>query len=151
MLVTAPCRLGDSLAVELPALTRAALVRIQVPQPHRHGAVPEFRCVIEGVVNRASRFRVQGWAADSDEPDGVVEVVIKVNGTAVARIKADEPSEGLKKLGKYGEGRHVFTFGFNPPLPSEHAQTIVVSAVGAKDPLRQGTAKLAPVPLDEMR
>lgn len=25
--------LGDSLAVELPALTRAALVRIQVPQP----------------------------------------------------------------------------------------------------------------------
>ena len=26
-------RLGDSLAVELPALTRAALVRIQVPQP----------------------------------------------------------------------------------------------------------------------
>ena len=29
-------RMGDSLAVELPALTRAALVRIQVPQPiHR--------------------------------------------------------------------------------------------------------------------
>jgi hypothetical protein len=27
------CALGDSLAVELPALTRAALVRIQVPQP----------------------------------------------------------------------------------------------------------------------
>ncbi len=27
-------RLGDSLAVELPALTRAALVRIQVPQPN---------------------------------------------------------------------------------------------------------------------
>ena len=27
--------LGDSLAVELPALTRAALVRIQVPQPNR--------------------------------------------------------------------------------------------------------------------
>src|SRR5215472_6041180 len=26
-------RLGDSLAVELPALDRAALVRIQVPQP----------------------------------------------------------------------------------------------------------------------
>ena len=26
--------LGDSLAVELPALTRAALVRIQVPQPN---------------------------------------------------------------------------------------------------------------------
>lgn len=25
--------LGDSLAVELPALTRSALVRIQVPQP----------------------------------------------------------------------------------------------------------------------
>lgn len=25
--------MGDSLAVELPALTRAALVRIQVPQP----------------------------------------------------------------------------------------------------------------------
>ena len=28
-------RMGDSLAVELPALTRAALVRIQVPQPGR--------------------------------------------------------------------------------------------------------------------
>ena len=28
-----PSLLGDSLAVELPALTRAALVRIQVPQP----------------------------------------------------------------------------------------------------------------------
>jgi hypothetical protein len=26
--------LGDSLAVELPALDRATLVRIQVPQPH---------------------------------------------------------------------------------------------------------------------
>ena len=26
-------RLGDSLAVELPTLTRTALVRIQVPQP----------------------------------------------------------------------------------------------------------------------
>jgi hypothetical protein len=31
--VDAPGRLGDSLAVELPALDRAALVRIQVPQP----------------------------------------------------------------------------------------------------------------------
>ena len=29
-------RLGDSLAVELPALTRPALVRIQVPQPHQY-------------------------------------------------------------------------------------------------------------------
>lgn len=28
-----PSLLGDSLAVELPALTRSALVRIQVPQP----------------------------------------------------------------------------------------------------------------------
>ncbi len=27
-------RLGDSLAVELPALDRATLVRIQVPQPY---------------------------------------------------------------------------------------------------------------------
>lgn len=27
---------GDSLAVELPALTRAALVRIQVPQPRTY-------------------------------------------------------------------------------------------------------------------
>lgn len=26
--------MGDSLAVELPALDRATLVRIQVPQPH---------------------------------------------------------------------------------------------------------------------
>lgn len=28
--------LGDSLAVELPALDRAALVRIQVPQPGKN-------------------------------------------------------------------------------------------------------------------
>ena len=28
-----PALLGDSLAVELPALTRTALVRIQVPRP----------------------------------------------------------------------------------------------------------------------
>ena len=33
-------RLGDSLAVELPALTRAALVRIQVPQPTRPAPLP---------------------------------------------------------------------------------------------------------------
>ena len=33
-------RLGDSLAVELPALTRAALVRIQVPQPLRRSHPP---------------------------------------------------------------------------------------------------------------
>src|ERR1700722_15972974 len=43
-------RLGDSLAVELPALDRAALVRIQVPQPRNSPMLINIRltCLLAG-------------------------------------------------------------------------------------------------------
>ena len=39
-----PIPLGDSLAVKLPALTRASLVRIQVPQPL--GPIAEWNQIV---------------------------------------------------------------------------------------------------------
>ena len=45
--------LGDSLAVELPALTRSALVRIQVPQPQ----FPTKVIVIKAGYYTAKRIR----------------------------------------------------------------------------------------------
>ena len=50
-------RLGDSLAVELPALTRSALVRIQVPQP---SALGPSRYLSAGTAEPASRAAAAG-------------------------------------------------------------------------------------------
>ena len=54
-------RLGDSLAVELPALDRAALVRIQVPQPdHRLTRISVQSSLGCGASGRRFRKNVKG-------------------------------------------------------------------------------------------
>lgn len=50
-----PARLGDSLAVELPALTRAAQVQILVPQPNPD---PSPRCNQIGIELRPIAHRL---------------------------------------------------------------------------------------------
>lgn len=56
---------GDSLAVELPALDRAALVRIQVPQP-RDFLCQKLRAQIAPSCGPCEprRHRCYGWKAD---------------------------------------------------------------------------------------
>ena len=65
-------RLGDSLAVELPTLTRTALVRIQVPQPS-HRSLPSIAVKIECrmALPTASRrqFGEECCATDLDRMD----------------------------------------------------------------------------------
>jgi hypothetical protein len=101
---------------------------------------------IEGVVNSVSRMHIHGWAADPVHPDLVIDVVIFVNGTQAGRVRAAEPSEGLRKLGKFGAGNHVFNFAFDPPLPHDRRHEIRVLPARRTEPLSRGEIVLDAVP-----
>lgn len=101
--------------------------------------------MIQGHINSVSRSRLAGWAADADEPDGEVEVIVRVDGEVRGRVVANLPSEGLRKLGKFGEGRHAFHYSFSPPLSPHRRHEVSVEADGAGKPLSKGQITFEPI------
>lgn len=105
-----------------------------------------------GYVDIAQRDRIVGWAADPDAPDEALELVVLVNGHEAGRAKADRFRPDLKRLGKFGEGRHGFEFKFEPPLdPAKEFRVVVRFAAAEAVPIRgafrfprQGGADPAP-------
>ena len=69
-----------------------------------------------GHVDDITRFSVTGWAADQDNPDRNVKVVIILNGRECARVLADGHRGGLEELRPGSTGKYGFLYYFNPPL-----------------------------------
>lgn len=87
--------------------------------------------MLNGHVDTIGRDLIAGWAADSDDPNRVVEVSVHVDGVERGRCPADKLRPDLRALGIYGEGRHGFAIAFVPPLSSyEDHELLVRSSVG---------------------
>jgi len=95
-----------------------------------------------GYVDIAQRDKIVGWAADSEAPDAALELAIVVNGREAGRVKADRLRLDLKKLGKFGEGRHGFEFNFEPPLDPAAEHDVVVRIAGSPAVLPRGAFKI---------
>jgi hypothetical protein len=93
---------------------------------------------VTGFVDAISRLSVAGWAADTDDPDGIVEISVERNGGEEARAPAGKPREDLRRLGKYGAGNHGFTITFDPPLSHREVHHILVRELASQQVLEGG-------------
>lgn len=73
--------------------------------------------MLVGHVGRIEPGVIGGWAADTEAPDAVVDVIVYVDGKRVARVACDRFRQDLQDLREYGEGRHGFEYHMSPPLP----------------------------------
>jgi hypothetical protein len=73
--------------------------------------------MLVGHIDRIEPYRIGGWAADTDAPDSVEEVIVYVDGRRAARIACDLPRTDLRDRGDYGEGHHGFIWEASPPIP----------------------------------
>jgi hypothetical protein len=95
-----------------------------------------------GNVDVAQRDRIAGWAADTDFPNGTIEVVILVAGREVGRARADRLRQDLRDLGPYGDGRHGFDFTFDELLPADEDHDVAVRFAASGQPLGHGEFRL---------
>jgi hypothetical protein len=80
-----------------------------------------------GHVDAISRRVVAGWAADPDKPGQRLTVVIAVNGIKLGEVVADRLRNDLASLGRYGDGRHGFSFSFPESLATDTDQVVTVA------------------------
>ena len=73
--------------------------------------------MLSGYVDRIEPGYIAGWAADTDTPDSVEEVIVYVDGKRATRVPCDRLRQDLRDLGKYGRGYHGFTWEVSPPIP----------------------------------
>ncbi len=102
-----------------------------------------------GHVDAITRRAVAGWAADSDRPHDRLTVLVAVDGVQLGQAIADRLRRDLESLGRYGDGRHGFSFEFPEPLDpgTEHMILVRFAEDGARLP--NGERRLPP--LAEMR
>ena len=73
--------------------------------------------MLEGYVDQVTPECVSGWAADDEDPDRTVDVLIFVNGANVARVACDRFREDLKETERFGEGLHGFWYPLDDAVP----------------------------------
>lgn len=82
--------------------------------------------MLEGYVDQVTPQGVSGWAADDEVPDRIIEVLIFVNGTKVARVTCDRLREDLRRTERFGEGRHGFRYSLEDAIPDDAAVDVGV-------------------------
>ena len=101
--------------------------------------------MLVGHVGRLAADVVGGWAADTENPDAAVDVIIYVDGKRVAQVACDQLREDLRDLQTYGEGRHGFRYQFPTPLPIAYLDRVSVRFVRTGALLPEGE-KALPAP-----
>lgn len=80
-----------------------------------------------GHVDEITREKISGWAADSTAPDGIIDVIILLNGSQIARLTCDQVRDDLADLPEmFGNGRHGFSYEFSPPLDEDRNWGVAV-------------------------
>lgn len=80
-------------------------------------AFTAFAATFDGELETVSKSTIDGWAADKDNPDKSVEVVLYIytdgstQAKELARVKADQYREDLGKT--LGNGNHLFSYSVN--------------------------------------
>ena len=98
-----------------------------------------------GHVDSANHHCITGWAADTDRPAARLQLRIMVNGQEQGVVTADQPREGLRQRGIYGDGAHAFTYLFDPPLLPLHGYDIVVRFIDMPSDVPNGRFRLQPI------
>lgn len=98
-----------------------------------------------GHVDSVTHRAVSGWAADSADPDRRLIVSVAVDGVPAGEAVADRPRKDLAALGKFGDGRHGFSFPFDPPLDPARAHFVTVRHADDGKLLPNGEMRLAGV------
>jgi hypothetical protein len=78
-----------------------------------------------GHLDEVSYSHVAGWAANSLDPDGIVQVSIFVDGRRVVQTECNQFRSDLKEEG-FGEGRHGFSYDFPIKLEESSNKRIAV-------------------------
>src|ERR1700744_249763 len=95
-----------------------------------------------GHIDSANHYCLTGWAADTDRPAARLQLRIMVNGQEQGVVTADQPREGLRQRGTYGDGAHAFTYLFDPPLLPLHGYDIVVRFIDMPSDVPNGRLRL---------
>lgn len=82
--------------------------------------------MLVGHVGRVEPSLIGGWAADTEHPDAIIDVVIYVDGKRLARVACDVFRRDLLDLRIYGHGRHGLHYTFPTPLPLDLLDRISV-------------------------
>ena len=70
---------------------------------------------------------VAGWAADTEAPNSIVDVIIYMKGARVAQVSCDQLRQDLEaRTDLGGNGRHGFRYNFDPPLSCKSASWVSV-------------------------
>lgn len=94
--------------------------------------------MLQGHVDKISHQLVEGWAADSANPDDPVDVSIFVNGVKIAQVVCDRSREDLLQAALYGNGNHGFSYKFGDSLPAGTEARISVRFSQSGYPLVHG-------------
>jgi hypothetical protein len=73
--------------------------------------------MLVGYVGRIEADFVGGWAAETDEPDTVVDVIIYLDGKRIAQVPCGDFRQDLLDHKIYGQGNHGFRYAFTTVLP----------------------------------
>jgi hypothetical protein len=99
-----------------------------------------------GHVDEISRYRVAGWAMDTDDPATPVEIQILVPGVRRVSVRADKFRDDLKtNLVRHhpgATGQHGFAFELYPPIPIYVTRDVTVTALRSGDVLKNGKRTL---------
>src|SRR5690349_6862505 len=82
--------------------------------------------MLTGYIEQIAPEFVHGWAADTEQPDIVIDVAIYLDGRRIAEVSCSSLRKDLRELGIYGQGLHGFHYIFPTPLPQYggHRMTI---------------------------
>jgi hypothetical protein len=81
--------------------------------------------MLRGHLDEVSYRHVAGWAADTSNPNGIVEVSIFVDGRKVVQTECNQFRQDLNEQG-FGRGRHGFSYDFPVKLDETSNKRIVV-------------------------
>lgn len=82
--------------------------------------------MLSGYVERVDFDVIEGWAADSQEPNEAISVSIEIDGRERATISCNLYRVDLSEARLFGNGRHGFKFDLVPSLCTASAHAIVV-------------------------
>lgn len=94
--------------------------------------------MLKGHVDEVNHRFITGWAVDTDDPDGCVEILIFIGGHLHATVTCDLPRADLAGIEGFGRGAHAFRFEFASELnaQSDHRISVVFMVNGT--PLSNG-------------
>ena len=85
--------------------------------------------MLVGHIDLADRHEVRGWAADSNQSYGALEVAVFVDGRLNGMVRTDRASADLKDPPTLGSGAHGLNYRFDPPLSGLRDHDVVVRFV----------------------